>query len=140
MAARGGGGRQPLASTSASQTASLARVTARRVEVTSVQLHTRLSNENVLLVRSGTTSGHGTAYRTKSYTAAPPGAELSSHPCRSSTSTRTALRSHTLARTPVFFVPTKYTPEAPARTSSASIGNARSSAATTSSSPGWHVA
>ena len=88
---KGGGGLHPLTSTRASQTASFARVTANRVLVTSVQLHTRDSNENVLPFFSGTTSCHGTANRTKSYTDSPPGLEESSQPCRSSHKTRIAL-------------------------------------------------
>ena len=71
---------QPLTSTRASQMASLARTAAMRVEVTSVQDHTRDSTEKVRPPSRGTTSSHGAQSRTNSYTAAPPAAHLQGHP------------------------------------------------------------
>ena len=86
-------------------------------------------------------TSHGAAPRTKSYTASPPGAAGSSHPCLSSHSTLMADLSQTLARYPVRASPVNATPDAPGTTFDAPIVRAsRSSAATTSSRPGWHVA
>ena len=129
-----------MTSTSASQMASLALVLASRVEVTSVQLRTLASTENVSSPSTGITSCHGAALRTKSYTAAPPGMSESIHPRSSSTRTRMADRSHTFARYPTLTSPRKDTPDAPTRTSCAPMSEDSSSAATTSSRPGWHVA
>ena len=49
-------------------------------------------------------------------------------------------RSHTFALYPTRASPRKETPEAPTLTSLAPMSGDSSSVATTSSSPGWHVA
>ena len=98
--------------------------------------HTRLSTENVDPSDIGTTSDHGAASRTNSYTDSPPGTSGSNHPRRISTNTRTALLSHTFARYPTRGGPVKETPEEPIVTSDAPTSGDDSSSATTRSSPG----